>query len=61
MFITEFIFLKEKNESAKEMGYVLNDKKLSENLLLEKHYKDTYKFDFMDAFSANINTWNRYL
>ena len=61
MFITEFIFLKEKNESAKEMGYVLNDKKLSENLLLEKHYKDTYKFDFMDAFSANINTWDRYL
>ena len=60
MLITEFIFLKEKNESAKEMGYVLIDKKLSEDKLVEKHYKGLYKFDFMDAFTSNINTWNSY-
>lgn len=60
MLITEFIFLKEKNESAKEMGYVLIDKKLSEDKLVEKHYKGLYKFDFMDAFTSNINIWNSY-
>ena len=42
------------------MGYVLIDKKLSEDKLVEKHYKGLYKFDFMDAFTSNINTWNSY-
>tara|TARA_A100001011_G_scaffold394283_1_gene486295 strand:- start:7132 stop:7983 length:852 start_codon:yes stop_codon:yes gene_type:complete len=57
---TEIIFLKEKNESAKEQNYWIKD---IDNKIdpLKKHYLKKYDFNFMDAFSSNINMWSKFI
>ena len=57
MIKTEFIFLKEKNESAAEYGYMLPNLGMTEEEIDKKHYKGTYTFEFMNAFTPNINMW----
>ena len=51
------MFLKEKNESAKEYGYMLPNKGMSDSEKIQKHYKGNYTFEHFDAFSQNINMW----
>ena len=59
-FLTELIFLKEKNKSAKEQNYwQINFKPKKESPIV--HYKNKYKFEFMDAFSPNINMWKKFI
>ncbi len=57
---TEIIFLKEKNESAKEHDYWNKD---IDNKIdpIKKHYSKEYDFNFMDAFSSNINMWLKFI
>jgi len=57
MFLTEIVFLKEKNESAAEYGYMIPGRGMSDLDIINKHYRGNYIFEFMDAFSPNINMW----
>ena len=57
--MTELIFLKEKNMSAKEQNYwQINYKEA--DIFKTNHYTYQYKFQFMDAFSPNINLWKKF-
>ena len=60
MLWTELFFLKEKNESAKEYGYMLPNRAMSDFDVINKHYIGDYKFELMDAFSPNINMWAKF-
>ena len=60
MISTELIFLKEKNESAAEYGYMLPNEGMSDKEIIAKHFIGNYKFDFMDAFTPNINMWLKF-
>jgi len=60
MLFTEIVFLKEKNESAAEYGYMLPNMGMSDTEIIEKHFKGNYKFEFMDAFTSNINMWYKF-
>lgn len=60
MLWTELFFLKEKNESAKEYGYMLPNRAMSDSDVISKHYRGDYKFELMDAFSPNINMWSKF-
>jgi hypothetical protein len=57
---TELIFLKQKNMSAREHGYWQKNK-FHEKYALQKHYQGKYIFDYMDAFSSNINVWIKFI
>ena len=57
--ITELIFLKEKNQSAKEQNY-WQINYTERNVPRTNHYEYEYEFQFMDAFSPNINLWKKF-
>lgn len=59
LILTELLFLKEKNESAAEYDYSFDLFRNNEEMLV-KHYKHKYTFEFMDAFTPNINMWRSF-
>ena len=59
LILTELIFLKEKNESAEEYGYMIPGYEIKIDPV-KKHYRGDYRFKFMDAFTSNINMWSKF-
>lgn len=57
--MSEILYIKEKNISAKEQNYWMSD--LNFNIDKDKlHYKNSYKFDDIDAFSFNVAIWKKF-
>jgi len=59
--LTELKLLKPKNKTAKDRNYYI---KIENGIDVQQPFEEKYKFDFMDVFVDNLNTWtffmNRY-